>query len=73
VTRAPEQWNHNVHYHRVIMEAIPPGCDRALDVGCGAGALTYRDVRRLAGRMLPGARYRRHLYWRYSLIWTKPG
>jgi SAM-dependent methyltransferase len=26
---------------------------------------------RLAG-MLPGARIRRHLIWRYSLIWTKP-
>jgi hypothetical protein len=23
---------------------------------------TYRDVRRLAARLLPGARYRRHLY-----------
>ncbi len=23
-------------------------------------------------RVLPGARYRRHLYWRYSLVWTKP-
>lgn len=23
-------------------------------------------------RLLPGARYRRHLLWRYSLIWTKP-
>jgi hypothetical protein len=31
------QWNHNVHYHRVIFEAIPPLCDRALDVGCGTG------------------------------------
>jgi hypothetical protein len=20
----------------------------------------------------PGARYRRHLLWRYSLVWTKP-
>jgi hypothetical protein len=26
----------------------------------------------LARQMLPGARYRRHLLWRYSLIWTKP-
>jgi SAM-dependent methyltransferase len=35
--------------------------------------LTYRDMQRLAARVLPGARYRRHLYWRYSLVWTKPG
>jgi len=35
--------------------------------------LTYRDTRRLAARLLPGARFRRRLYWRYSLIWAKPG
>lgn len=34
--------------------------------------LSYRQMRRLAGQLLPGVRYRRHLYWRYSLIWTKP-
>ena len=34
--------------------------------------LTYRGTRRLAGRVLAGVRYRRHLYWRYSLVWTKP-
>ncbi len=34
--------------------------------------LSYRQMRRLAERLLPGARYRRHLYWRYSLVWTKP-
>ena len=34
--------------------------------------LSYREMRRLAERLLPGARYRRHLYWRYSLVWTKP-
>jgi len=34
--------------------------------------LTYRGTRRLATGVLPGARYRRHLYWRYSLLWTKP-
>jgi hypothetical protein len=32
---------------------------------------TYAGMRRLARRLLPGARYRRHLYWRYSLVWTK--
>jgi SAM-dependent methyltransferase len=34
--------------------------------------LSYRQLRRLAERVLPGVRYRRHLYWRYSLLWTKP-
>jgi hypothetical protein len=31
-----------------------------------------RQVRRMAAEALPGARYRRHVLWRYSLIWTKP-
>jgi SAM-dependent methyltransferase len=34
--------------------------------------LTYQDMRRLAARILPGVRYRRHLYQRYSLTWIKP-
>jgi SAM-dependent methyltransferase len=34
---------------------------------------TYRQARRLAERILPGVRYRRRLYWRYSLVWHKPG
>lgn len=33
---------------------------------------TYAAMRLLAGRTLPGVRYRRHLLWRYSLTWTKP-
>jgi 2-polyprenyl-3-methyl-5-hydroxy-6-metoxy-1,4-benzoquinol methylase len=33
---------------------------------------TYRQTRRAAGSVLPGARYRRHLLWRYSITWTKP-
>jgi SAM-dependent methyltransferase len=34
--------------------------------------LTTRDVRRRAARMLPGARVRRLVYWRYLLLWHKP-
>jgi hypothetical protein len=33
---------------------------------------THEGTRRLAGRVLPGARYRRRLLWRYTLVWTKP-
>lgn len=49
-TAPGDYWNHNVHYQRVILDA----------------------VRSTAGRLLPGVRYRRHLLWRYSLIWLKP-
>jgi SAM-dependent methyltransferase len=39
-------WNHNIHYHPVILGAVPDGCQRALDVGCGEGMLAreLRDV-----------------------------
>jgi 2-polyprenyl-3-methyl-5-hydroxy-6-metoxy-1,4-benzoquinol methylase len=33
---------------------------------------TYRDVRSTARRVLPGVRWRRHVYWRYSLTWRAP-
>ena len=32
---------------------------------------TYRGMKRIAGQLLPGVRYKRHLYSRYSLLWTK--
>jgi SAM-dependent methyltransferase len=34
--------------------------------------VTHGDMRRLARAHLPGARYRRHVLWRYSILWTKP-
>jgi 2-polyprenyl-3-methyl-5-hydroxy-6-metoxy-1,4-benzoquinol methylase len=33
---------------------------------------TYRDVSAIAAKELPGACYRRHALWRYSLVWRKP-
>ncbi len=33
---------------------------------------TYRQVRRIAEQLLPGVQFRRHLLWRYSLIWQRP-
>lgn len=40
-----ERWNHNLHYHRVVLDTVPDRCRRALDVGCGEGSLA-RDLRR---------------------------
>jgi SAM-dependent methyltransferase len=34
--------------------------------------MSYREVRAVAGRLLPGVRYRRHVLRRYSLTWHKP-
>jgi len=35
-------WNHNIHYHDLVLRSIAPGCGRALDVGCGEGLLAGR-------------------------------
>ncbi|MFE9751365.1 class I SAM-dependent methyltransferase [Saccharothrix saharensis] len=32
-------------------------------------ALSLREIRAEAASVLPGARFRRHLYWRYSMVW----
>jgi SAM-dependent methyltransferase len=37
-----DYWNHNVHYQPLILDAVPPGCGSALDVGCGDGLLACR-------------------------------
>ena len=55
----------NVYYKRVKGEGDPGAPIRDPD-------MTWGQVRRTAGRVLPGARYRRHLLWRYSIVWTKP-
>jgi SAM-dependent methyltransferase len=34
--------------------------------------MSWGEVRAVATRLLPGVRYRRHLLWRYSLLWRKP-
>jgi SAM-dependent methyltransferase len=46
VARGDQRWNHNIHYHRLILAAVPPGCQRVLDVGCGEGTLA-RELARL--------------------------
>jgi trans-aconitate methyltransferase len=33
------RWNHNIHFHPLVMDAIPAGATSALDVGTGNGEL----------------------------------
>ncbi len=40
-------FNHNDAYHQYLLRHVPPGCDRALDVGCGAGLLARRLAKRV--------------------------
>jgi 2-polyprenyl-3-methyl-5-hydroxy-6-metoxy-1,4-benzoquinol methylase len=41
-----DPWNHNIHYHDIVLSAVPPSCRRALDVGCGEGLLARKLARR---------------------------
>lgn len=36
------RWNHNIHYHAQVLSAVPAGCDRVLDIGCGEGMLARK-------------------------------
>lgn len=44
--RGADRWNHNLHYHRLIPDAVPDRARTALDVGTGDGLLA-RDLHRL--------------------------
>jgi ubiquinone/menaquinone biosynthesis C-methylase UbiE len=33
------RWNHNIHYHRLVLDALPSSARTALDVGTGDGLL----------------------------------
>lgn len=38
-----DRWNHNTHFHDLVLRAAPPGARTALDVGTGNGLLA-RDL-----------------------------
>ena len=33
-----DSWNHNSHYHGVLLRGVPEHCQEALEIGCGTGA-----------------------------------
>lgn len=35
-------WDHNTHFHDFLLRHVPPDCQDALEIGCGAGALSRR-------------------------------
>jgi SAM-dependent methyltransferase len=39
-------WNHNFHYHDLLLSAAPLPCRAALDIGCGDGTLIGKLARR---------------------------
>jgi SAM-dependent methyltransferase len=43
---ARPRWNHNIHLHPVVLDAVPRGARSALDVGTGDGLLAV-DLRRV--------------------------
>lgn len=40
-------WDHNVYYHRLLLDQLPPRCHRVLDIGCGAGLFAARLASRV--------------------------
>lgn len=54
------QW-HQVVLEKSVMTA--PTCTARLSLG---------QIRAVADILIPGFKLRRHLFWRYSLVWQKP-
>lgn len=39
-------WTHNNHYHEFVLRHVPSDCSKALEIGCGTGALSRRLAER---------------------------
>jgi 2-polyprenyl-3-methyl-5-hydroxy-6-metoxy-1,4-benzoquinol methylase len=35
-----DDWNHNNHYHPLLLKHLPSGCQQALEIGCGSGGFS---------------------------------
>ncbi|GAA3047638.1 hypothetical protein GCM10010464_09800 [Pseudonocardia yunnanensis] len=81
---AAHAWNHNNYYHPWVLRQREHG-DRSVSEPQPAAApplpmsapitpanMTLADIRDTAGRLIPGFRLRRGLFWRYLLTFTAP-
>jgi 2-polyprenyl-3-methyl-5-hydroxy-6-metoxy-1,4-benzoquinol methylase len=41
-----EGWTSNNHYHDFLLHNVQPGCENALEIGCGTGTFSRRLARR---------------------------
>lgn len=39
-------WDHNSHYHNLLLRHVPPQCVVALEIGCGTGAFSRLSAKR---------------------------
>lgn len=63
-------WPNKVRQLQAALRPPAPGGPRAPIMDA---QLSLAEIRAQAGVLLPGARIRRHLYWRYSLIYVHAG
>jgi len=35
-----DEWDHNYHYHKFLLNRMPSNCVNAMDIGCGKGVFT---------------------------------
>ncbi|MBE2269550.1 MAG: class I SAM-dependent methyltransferase [Anaerolinea sp.] len=65
---------HQYYARQHPRPAAKPEAERQAWDAHGSGDVYPRvsAVRRLAATLLPGAQVRKHVLWRYSLVWTKP-